>query len=393
MATGTSDERAAWVVRLEQLAAPVLAAGSERRLKRAMPVEAHPEATNRADVTHLEAVGRLLAGIAPWLEADLAASAAPGERALQERLRGAAVATLASIVDPNSPDRLNFTDHHQPLVDAAFLGLGLLRAPQRLADAVDDVTRERLIAALEATRAIQPLFSNWILFSALVEVAIGAIGGTADPVRVDYGLRQCEQWYVGDGRYSDGPQLRDDYYNSIVIHPLLLEVAERTPDLALWYGQHHLERLTERARRHTAVLERTIAPDGTFPPVGRSIAYRCGLFHLPARMALHHQLPDSIAPGAMRSALGAVIERTLGPDGTFDDDGWLRIGLAGAQPGVGETYISTGSLYLAAAAFLPLGLSPEDPFWSEPTQPWTGARAWAGADLDCDRALADRRRF
>ena len=27
-------------------------------------------------------------------------------------------------------------------------------------------------------------------------------------------------------------------------------------------------------------------------------------------------------------------------------DGWLRIGFCGHQPGVGETYISTGSLYL-----------------------------------------------
>ena len=32
--------------------------------------------------------------------------------------------------------------------------------------------------------------------------------------------------------------------------------------------------------RYAAVQERLIAPDGTFPALGRSIAYRCGAFHL-----------------------------------------------------------------------------------------------------------------
>ena len=394
MVVAVSDERSMWVARLEQLAVPVLDAGAGRRLKATMPVEAHPDAADRAEVSHLEAVARLVAGIAPWLEADLDRPSVPApEQELQHQLRHQAAQTLASIVDPDSPDRLNFTEHHQPLVDAAFLALGLLRAPVHLCGTADDGTRRRLVEALESTRAIQPLFSNWLLFSALVEVALGALGGTADPMRIDYALRQCEQWYVGDGRYRDGPQYRDDFYNSIVIHPFLLEVAERTPALAVWFGSHHLERLVARARRHTEVLERSVAPDGTFPVVGRSIAYRCGLFHLPARLALHGQLPASVAPAAMRAALGAVIERTLAPAHTFDGDGWLRIGLAGAQPGMGEPYISTGSLYLAAAALLPLGLTPDDAFWSSPHQHWTGARAWAGGDVGADHALDDRRRF
>ena len=72
------------------------------------------------------------------------------------------------------------------------------------------------------------------------------------------------------------------------------------------------------------------------------------------------------------------MRRTLDAPGTFDEDGWLRIGLCGHQPGVGENYISTGSLYLCATVFLPLGLPPEDPFWRDPDEPWTAARAWSG---------------
>ena len=45
-----------------------------------------------------------------------------------------------------------------------------------------------------------------------------------------------------------------------------------------------------------------------------------------------------------------MIRRTLEAPDTFDKEGWLQIGFCGHQPGVGETYISTGSLYLCSVA-------------------------------------------
>ena len=98
-------------------------------------------------------------------------------------------------------------------------------------------------------------------------------------------------------------------------------------------------------------------------------------------------LPDGVAPAQVRGALTAVIRRTLEAPGTFDADGWLRIGFCGHQPGVGETYISTGSLYLCAVALLPLGLAESDEFWSAPPQRWTSAKAWSGEPFAIDHAL------
>src|SRR5262249_4104441 len=135
-------------------------------------------------------------------------------------------------------------------------------------------------------------------------------------------------------------------------------------------------RIDERAKRYAAVQERLIGPDGTFPPIGRSLAYRCGAFHLLAPSALRRALPDGVAPAPVRGALTAAIGRTLGAPATFDGDGWLRIGFCGHQPGVGESYISTGSLYLCSVALLPLGLPVGDPFWSDPPVPFTQQRAW-----------------
>jgi hypothetical protein len=82
-----------------------------------------------------------------------------------------------------------------------------------------------------------------------------------------------------------------------------------------------------------------------------------------------------------------VIRRTLEAPDTFDANGWLRIGLCGHQPAIGETYISTGSLYLCSVAFLPLGLDPADPFWSSPPQPWTSVKAWTGQPFQIDHAI------
>lgn len=97
------------------------------------------------------------------------------------------------------------------------------------------------------------------------------------------------------------------------------------------------------------------------------------------------QATEAVLDGWARAqALGAVISCTLGAAGTFDEAGWLRIGLAGHQPSLGENYISTGSLYLALNVFLPLGLPARDPFWTGPAQPWTSQRVWAGQDAAAD---------
>jgi hypothetical protein len=105
-------------------------------------------------------------------------------------------------------------------------------------------------------------------------------------------------------------------------------------------------------------------------------------------MALRHAVPEGVSPAQVRGALTTVIRRTMEAPGTFDAEGWLRIGFCGHQPGVGETYISTGSLYLCAVAFLPLGLDAADQFWSAPSQPWTSVRAWSGEAFPIDHALA-----
>src|SRR5262249_45629922 len=160
-------------------------------------------------------------------------------------------------VDPSSPDFLNFTTDRQPLVDAAFLAQGIVRAPRALRDGFPASTKQQLVAALESTRVIEPNFNNWLLFAAMVEAGLKTLGASWDRLRVDYAVRQHEQWYKGDGTYGDGPELHWDYYNSFVIHPMLIDVLETCgSEFAAWTDL--LARELPRAKRYAAVQERLI---------------------------------------------------------------------------------------------------------------------------------------
>lgn len=383
-------QRAHWVALAERLATPVLTHLAARTLSASMPVEVRGGAADprrvawRRRYTHLEAGGRLLAGLAPWLELGGSGRA---ESALVARLADDARAAIASLADPASPDRIPHPSAgRQPLVDLAFLSLALLRAPRALAQTLPSSVRANLVAALVASRAHRPHANNWLLFPALVEAALCELDGPWDPAPAALVADRFERWYVGDGVYGDGPTFAWSYYNSYVIHPMLLELGAVLGPRGHWPSDL-IARHRARATRYSEVLERLIAPDGSFPAVGRSIAYRAGAFHGLALQALHRALPFTLTPAQVRCALTAVLARTLDARDTFDAQGWLQIGLAGHQLDLGEVYVSTGSLYMASLALLPLGLPVEDELWAAPAADWTGRRLWSGAPGRRDAAL------
>lgn len=376
------DDRRYWVEMLYRISRPVLDALANGRLRATMPVEvSNPD--ERGHVTHLEAFGRALAGLAPWLGAT---GLSGDEERRRVEMAELAQRSLRAACDPASPDALNFSRDRQPLVDAAFLAHGILRAPDVLWHSLDGETQRMVIEAVKQVRGIFPNFNNWLLFAAMVETFLYRFAGEGDILRIDYALRQHEQWYLGDGVYGDGAHFHWDYYNSYVIQPMLLDIVQEMRGVNPAWDEMAGPFLT-RAQRYAVIQERMIAPDGSFPVIGRSITYRVGAFQLLAQLAWQDRLPESLPPAQVRSALTAVIHRTLDPAGTFDAGGWLTLGLSGHQPGLAEPYISTGSLYLCTVGFLPLGLSPEHDFWSGEPRPWTAQRVWAGDDWPRDEAL------
>lgn len=376
------ETRSAWLSPLTRMSTPVLDALEANELRRRMPIECIPgHCDSRNQFTHLEACGRLLAGLAPWLElADVPA----GEADLQTTFRQQARLAIKHGTDPEAPDFFNFAHGQQPIVDAAFLAHAILRAPEQLWATLDVETQANLVAAMQTVTRIAPGFSNWLLFGAMVEAFLEMATGEGDLMRVDYAIRQHEQWYKGHSFYGDGPMFHADYYNSFVIQPMLLDVLAAFPDESRW--DPYREPVARRAAHHACIQEQLVAPDGSYPALGRSITYRCGAFQMLAQVALQSLLPESLKPAQARRALSLVIDRTLGADNTYDADGWLRIGLSGHQPALGETYISTGSLYLCSVAFLPLGLPANNPFWAADSAPLTWEGIWSGKEVTRPKA-------
>jgi len=375
-------ERADLIKSLTKIADPLLTALSQNQLKLKMPVEKVDGMHKTSPSTYLEGFARLLAGMAPWLELGPDETE---EGKLRKKYLDLAILCLHNGTDTTSPDYLDFTIQGQSLVDAAFLTHALLRAPTQLWGRLDEQTKQNLVNALKTTRATKPGENNWLLFSAMVETGLLVFTGECDQSRIDYAIQKHKEWYKGDGAYGDGASFHWDYYNSFVIQPMMLTILQVLKDKGQKPVIDYVTAL-KRGRRYAEVQERMISPEATYPVLGRSIAYRFGAFQLLSQVALLKALPEHVLPQQVRAALYTMIQKQLSAPGTFDSNGWLQIGIYGHQPGIGETYISTGSLYLCAQAFLILGLPANDALWNGKDEDWTTKKVWKGLAVPIDHA-------
>ena len=370
------NDRDLWVSELTKMANPILESLSKDQLKATMPVEQSSfEYGDRKPFAHLEAFGRLMAGIAPWLELGADTTIEGKLRAKYLQLSHKAI---HNAVNPKANDYMNFSKGKQPLVDASFLAQAFLRAPTQLWEPLSNETKKMVVEAFKKSKTISNIpYNNWLLFAGTIEAFMYKFTKEADFMRIEYAINKHMEWYVGDGLYADGKYYHWDYYNSFVIHPMLIDILK-----TLQVTKHPLKEkyktVLKRAQRYSIILERQISPEGTFPVVGRSAIYRFGTFQALAQLALLEELPKELSNGQVRSALTAILKRLHQAKGTYDKDGWLQIGVIGHQPMMAEPYICTGSLYLTSLSFLPLGLPANHPFWISEAEEWTMQKIWKG---------------
>lgn len=399
-------DRQIWVDILTRTARPVLENLSNQTLRQNMPMEFRyqGDSARLSEVMLLEVFGRTMYGIAPWLELGPDETA---EGKVRAEFIDMAVKALTNGLNPKSPDYLNFRKHHQPLVDAAMLVQGLLRAPNQIWNRLDKVTQNRLITELKECVKIQPYYNNWLLFPAVIEAFILQKTGKCNLEPIKLAIKEHQAWYKGDSWYGDGKDFHYDYYNSLMIHPLLYDILtilrQHNLDEEI-AGKGFLEEETKRYVRYATQLERMISPEGTFPIIGRSMVYRSGALNALGQVALLEKLPhDKITPEQVRCALTKVYTRLFTQSetyGTYEEimnkkaenkkqqsEWWLRFGFCGYQPEIAEGYISTASLYFSLTAFAPLGLSSDNRFWTGPYAEWTNLKGWSGKKIKKDQSL------
>lgn len=446
-------DREVWAALAYRMAQPILEPMSEGRLQQVMTyesgnLEVSPTWDGRnKKVTYMEAFARMMAGIAPWLTLPDDETA---EGAQRKQLRTWALSAYKHAVDPKSPDYLGWTAGGQTLVDAAYLVESFHRGYNALWLPLDLTTKLRYISELQQLHRYDPPYQNWFLFCGMEEAfllkassdpaikeamknpsaldaeqqaLVASINKPIhDPFRIKTAANKAEEWYIGDGWYSDGPSFAFDYYNSYVIHPMYAEILEMVCDVQPRnnYLIHSLdlnyrtlgpkERLAEvrkRMQKYSCIIERFISPEGTYPVFGRSIPYRLAVFQPLAMLAWQKQLPEQLPNGQVRAALTAVMKRMYKGDlqdlfgqkrdadapTNFNPAGFLTIGFVGSHPNVADIYTNNGSLYMTSLSFMPLGLPADDPFWTDAAQPWTSKKAWEGQDFPKDHKWHINKQF
>ena len=384
------SDREYWTSQAYKMAQPVLENMAQGKLQQNMLTEFSPSFDNRnRKVVYMETFGRLMAGIAPWLALPDDATAESKQR---KQLREWALASYRNAVDPTSPDYLCWGVSGQNLVDAAYIAESFLRAYDILWQPLDTLTKQRYFKEFQKLRRIDPPYTNWLLFSSVIESFLAKAGGGYDEFRVNMACRKVEEWYVGDGWYADGPVFAFDYYSSYVFHAMYLETLQAMIDAKMNtridYSKYH-ERALKRAQKYAIILERFISPEGTFPVIGRSIPYRLAAMQPLALLAWYQKMPKELTNGQVRAALTQVMHRMFDHQQNYNQKGFLTIGFCGSQPETADWYTNNGSLYMTSLAFMPLGLPANHPFWTDAPQPWTQVKAWNGRPFPKDHRWAD----
>ncbi|MEV6592092.1 DUF2264 domain-containing protein [Streptomyces acidicola] len=288
--------------------------------------------------------GRLSDGLEGYARTLLLAAFRRDEKALQRY--GDGLAAGVSGVWPRIEDR------GQPLVEAASIALALRLTRPLLWDRLDDAVQQRAADWLGDALTAEPWPCNWELFPVTVGGFLADIGHETDASHraIDRGLERIEQWYVGDGWYTDGDGRKFDYYNGWAMHlyPVLhawLADDERLLDL---YGG--------RLSTHLADYARLFGGDGAPMHQGRSLTYRFATTAPLWLGALTGRTP--LPPGQTRRLASGALKYFL-DGGAVDDRGLLTLGWRGPDPAVLQGYSGPASPYWASKGFLGL-LLPED---------------------------------
>ena len=370
------SDREYWADLCYRISEPVLSNMSRGELRKNMTLELSPTwlKGRKTDLIYSEAFGRLMAGLAPWLALPDDNTAEGKQR---KQLREWALKSYTNAVDPDSPDCLIWTGEGQVLCDASYIANSFLRAPEALWEPLSDLTKQRYIEKFKSLKYVRPAYNNWLLFRAMVETFLLSIGEDYDAYAIEVALQKTNEWYLGDGFYSDGPSFSLDYYNSYVMHPMYVEILEVVEKHRVHSPIKH-ELALRRMQRFNVLLERLISPEGTYPAVGRSMTYRLGAFQTMGLAVWKYTLPQRLTNGGVRSALTTVMKRMFSQPGNFNKEGYLQLGFVGHQPDLADYYTNNGSLYITSLGFLPLGLPADHSFWTDAPEPWTQQRAWSG---------------
>ncbi|MCT9075438.1 DUF2264 domain-containing protein [Streptomyces fulvoviolaceus] len=304
--------------------------------------------------------GRLSDGLEGYARTLLLAAFRQDETVLERYADG--LAAGVSGVWPRIEDR------SQPLVEAASIAFALRLTKPLLWDRLDEGVRQRAAAWLGDGLHAEAWPCNWELFPVTVAGFLQEIGHEPDASRkaIERGLERIEQWYVGDGWYTDGDGRKFDYYNGWAMHLYPVLHAWLADDARL------LDLYGDRLSRHLEDYARLFGGDGAPVHQGRSLTYRFATTAPLWLGALSGRTP--LSPGETRRLASGALKYFL-ERGAVDSNGLLTLGWHGPDSRVLQGYSGPASPYWASKGFLGLLLPADHPVWTAAEEPGPAERS------------------
>ncbi|MDX3854255.1 DUF2264 domain-containing protein [Streptomyces sp. AK02-01A] len=277
-------------------------------------------------------------------------------------------AGLAAGVDPASPERWpSFKESNQAKVEAASVALALHETRPWIWDRLSRRVQRQALDWLGAMVGTDMPQNNWIWFQAVTEAFARGAGGDWRQEDLDRTIALTDEWYAGDGWYSDGltggRHRNFDHYNGWAMHLYPLWYCRMLGDAA---PPGLLDRYRARLRRFLADQRLLVGANGSPLIQGRSLTYRFAALAPVWTGALFDATP--LAPGETR----ALASRMLGhftSHGAVDGDGLLTLGWHRPFRPLLQGYSGPASPYWASKGFIGLLLPPDHAVWTERESP------------------------
>ncbi|WP_030572806.1 DUF2264 domain-containing protein [Streptomyces aureocirculatus] len=251
------------------------------------------------------------------------------------------------------------TDCSQQMVEAASVAIGLHETRPWIWDRLDTGVRERVVDWLSGFVGARTWGNNWRLFQVVAEQFLASVGAPHRRADIEGGLDRIEDWYRGDGWYSDGDGRNYDYYVGWALHLYpLLWARMAGPDGDGGRGEVYRGRLAE----FLGTYPHFFGADGAPVHQGRSLTYRFAVTAPVWLGALTDCSP--LAPGLTRR-LASGTARHFVERGVPDERGLLPLGWYGTHLPSTQAYSGPASPYWASKGFLGLLLPADHPVWTD----------------------------
>ena len=271
---------------------------------------------------------------------------------------------LSAGTNPNSKEYWGgFRNYDQKFVEIAAIAYGLLLAPDKLWEPLDDSAKKNLADFLLLSNSYEVSDNNWRLFPVLVNLALKSLSQPYDQHLIDFGLERLDSYYLGNGWYKDGVTEQRDYYIPFALHFYSLiyaKVCEKSdPERSALYK----ERAAEFAKQYIY----------WFDDKGRALVYGRSLTYRFAQAAFWSACIYADVPVFSHGIIKGIIVRHFEEwfsHPITDNGGVLTIGYRYTNLHMSESYNSPGSPYWSLKAFILLALPGNHPFWQAEPLPF-----------------------